>query len=199
MSPRTLLRALIPALLPSVGLFVFGLGVLLGPWSPLVTDGAAARYAAGDLKGAATAWETAANAWMSADARASAAWHAGLVRLQLDDALGAARAMRQSMELEPDRETRATRRRELASLYERRLQDPVRAAEMYELAARDGEASGWLAAGEAWRRAGKADRAWSAYEAAYAELDGDEHEAARATIDARMQTLDVGGVVDAAP
>lgn len=158
-------RYLLGAAIPPLAAGIVGGIVLFGPWSAFALDGANARWVAGDARGAFESYVAVAEGWHTPGTRAEAAARAGLLALASHQKATGARWLRRAVDLEPDADTRSGLRRRLAAVYIDDLDDPVRAADTYALAAREGEDRGtaYLLAARAYERAERFDAARDAY------------------------------------
>lgn len=170
MALRTLRYLMSAAALPAALVGAGGVA-LAGPWSPLALDRANSRYVQGDLDGAIAGYEAAAEAWHTPAVRAEAAERAAMIHLQRDDATRAASDLRRAAELSPSAAKRGAVRMQLATLYLDALGDEVRAAETFEQAEVELEdGAGALAAGRAWARVGRHERALDSWQQALQRL-----------------------------
>ncbi len=166
MAFRTFRYLLSAAALPAALVGAGGVA-LVGPWSPLALDRANSRYVEGDLDGAIAGYEAAAEAWHTPAVRAEAAERAAMIHLQRDDATRAASDLRRAAELSPSAAKRGAVRMQLGTLYLDALGDEVRAAETFEQAEVElADGAGALAAGRAWARVGRHERALDSWQQA---------------------------------
>jgi tetratricopeptide (TPR) repeat protein len=184
--PRLLLRAAVPA----AGLFALGVGVIVGPWSPLALDRANARYATGDVRGAIVAYEAVARGWHTPSVRAEAARRVGLLRRAEGDVRGAVRAWEGAVDLANDAAVRGQVLVELAVLYREALADPSACAEAFEQAAVETKnAAHDAAAAACWAESGDVDRALEAVDRVEARAGREAGRAALAAVEALSPAL----------
>ena len=188
-----LVRQLVaPVAGPALGVFGLGAAWLAGPWSPLAMDAANARYVAGDLAGAVSAYEAVGEGWHTPGTRADAWRRAARIRRTRGDARGAVRALEHATTLAPSSTLRAEIFDELASLYLDRLHEPRAAAEAFEAAAVEGGGGhDDLLAAAAWQSAGETARAEDALTRAAADpATWEEAELALATLQLHAGAMD---------
>jgi tetratricopeptide (TPR) repeat protein len=196
MSTAPVRRYLLGALLLPAAVLIGGAAAFGGPWSPLAMDRADARYVAGDLDGARAAYAEIARGWHTPSTRAEGALRVALLADQAGDSKAAVEWLRRSADLQPDPERRAEVLVQLSALYLGRFEDPVRAAEAYEQAARTGDNPRYLvAAARLWERAKRPEKALRDYQLAASRLGAlDESAWAQAQADAARVRAEIEGV-----